>query len=327
MRTLLIRYPELGFTMLVIAITCALSVVLALPISFPSGERAAFVGVHYLYPLIGLCIWAGLAAVGQKRQLFQTFLIALPCYAAVLLCHFNIKLWIPHINPVLWDDVLWASDQSVRPLIDASFVLRKAIAPIIPLGSNFYMFGFIILFYVSFCYHAIKTPEKFRTFFLAALFLQGFGAFAYLIMPAIGPFIYEAGIEAQPTLAQASMYGAYQANFAGGAEWLREYGGAHLTVGLAAMPSLHAGASFLFLIFAAKYARVLVVPYLLIFAYICVAAISSRWHYAIDLPVGMALAWVSSVLAHRLIEPAQASHNSTPDLFATDAHTTPQFWC
>lgn len=296
----LTAYPEVIFTAVIIAITAMFSLVYDLPFNLPSGERAAFVGVHYLYPMIGLAIWAGVAAVGQKRQLISTFLVALPCYAIVLVCHFNIKLWGPHINPMLWDDFFWSTDQAIRPLIDASFWIREALSPVIPLDSNFYMIGFVIMFYTSFCYHALKTPKQFRTLFIAALLIQGLGGLAYLVMPALGPFLYEVGAETVATEAQASMYGAWKANVSGGALWLREYGAAHLTVGLGAMPSLHAGSSFLFIIFAWKYGRVLIIPYGLMFAYICVTAIASRWHYAIDLPVGIAIALFCSWAAHRM---------------------------
>lgn len=287
----IVRLPEIWFTILLIAITAAFSVTLDLPFNFPSGERAAFVGIHYLYPIAGLAIWATVASIGQRKQLKRIFLIALPCYAAVLICHFNLKLWGPHINPVLWDDLYWATDQAIRPLVDASFSLRQAMDPIIPLSSNFYVGGYIAMFYISFCYHAIITPAEFRKLFLAALFVQGAGAIAYLVMPAIGPFLYEPGIELRATAAQASMLAAWEANVAGGTEWLESYGATHLTVGLAAMPSLHAALAFLFWLFAWKHGRILIVPYSLLLGYILIAAVANRWHYVIDLPIGIAIAW------------------------------------
>jgi hypothetical protein len=293
-------YPELFFTGFMIAVTALFSVLLDLTFNLPSGERAAFVGVHYLYPLLGLGLWAALAAVGQRRRVGSIFLIALPCYAIVLLCHFNLKLWSPHINPALWDDFFWMTDEAVRPLVDASYAFREAIAPFLPYDSNAYMIAFIAMFYMSFCYHAIKAPHTFRTLFLAALFLQGLGALAYLVMPALGPFLYETGLETLPTSAQSSMHAAWEANVAGGKDWLAANGSQYLTVGLAAMPSLHAGGSFLFVYFAWRYGRILLVPYVPLFIYLNVTAIASRWHYVIDLPVGIALAAFCCWLAQKL---------------------------
>lgn len=303
----LARFPEVWITASIVAITLAFALSQGLPFSLPSGERAAFVGIHYLYPLIGLCIWIAVAAVGQREKLGSTLFIGLPCYAIVLVCHFNLKLWIPHINPALWDDFFWATDEAIRPLIDFCIALSHAIAPVISLDGNFYMTAFILLFYAGFCYHAVKTPERFHTLFLAALILQGLGGLAYLAMPAIGPFLYEQGPYTLATAAQQSMYAAWQANVAGGAGWLDTYGGTHITVGLAAMPSLHAGGSFLFLLFAFRYAKPLAYPAALVFAYICVAAVATRWHYAIDIPVGMALALFSYWAAHRLSAPGSVA--------------------
>ena len=59
------------------------------------------------------------------------------------------------------------------------------------------------------------------------------------------------------------------------------------------MPSLHAGGSFLFLLFALRHDRRLVWIMLPLWAFISVDAIANRWHYLVDLPAGMVLAWLS----------------------------------
>lgn len=297
----LIRYPELCLVAAIGTLTALISVVFGLPLLLPDPHAAIFVGVHYLYPLAGLALWSTLVLLGQKDSRAWTFLLALPCYVVVLLCHFSIKLWGPHINPLLWDEVYWEIDQAMRPLVDACFFLRRLISPIVPLDSGAYLFAFITLFYGSFCYHAIVTPQHFRKLVLAALLIQALGALSYLVMPALGPFIYEVGVESQATQTQAALLQAYHANLTGGSAWLTREGGSHFTQGLAAMPSLHAGCTFLFLLFARRYARVLFPGYCVLFAFIVVTAIASRWHYIVDLPVGLALAWFCYWLSHRLL--------------------------
>jgi hypothetical protein len=292
--------PEVWFTAAIVALMALLSLTLGLPVSLPSGERAQFVGIHYLYPLIGVGVWGLFALFGQRRRLARTFLVALPCYAIVLLCHFNLKLWIPHVNPAHWDGLYWSIDQALSPLVTGCMALRRFIAPAVPLESNMYMIAFITMFYLSFCYHALRTPEQFRTLFLAALLFQGLGALAYMVMPAIGPFIYQAGVEPAQTGAQLGMLQSYRENLAGGAGWIAANGGAQITVGLAAMPSLHCGGSFLFLLFAWRYAKPLVPLYCLLFGFIAVDAVANRWHYLIDVPVGMALSWGCAWAAERL---------------------------
>lgn len=317
MRQLIRERPELVFTLAFLATTIAVGAALGLPFTFPAGERAASIGIHYLYPLLGLAIWGGVALFGQRESLTATFFVALPCYAIILLCHFNLKLWIPHINPLLWDGLYWRLDEAARPLVDTCFVLRETLAPLIPLESNFYMVGFITMFYLSFCLHALRDTHSFRTLFLAALLFQGMGAIAYVIMPALGPFVFEAGVEPMQTAAQQGMLEAYRANVAEGAAWIEANGATHLTVGVAAMPSLHTGGSFLFLLFAWRYARVLTPIYVLLFAFIAIDAVASRWHYLIDLPAGVALAWVSAWAAERLNRSADAPSTASPSLAPT----------
>lgn len=297
---LLRQMPEVAFALAMLAATLALGAWNGWPVNLPAGNRAAFVGIHYLYPLVGVAIWGAFAAIGQRRALARTFFIALPCYAVVLVCHFNIKLWAPLLNPVLWDDIYWRTDAWLRPLVDGSIALRTALSPMIALDSNFYMIAFIAMFYISFCFHALKSPQQFRTLFLAALLFQGLGALAYLVAPAIGPFLYESGIEPLQTEAQSSMLKVRADLLAGGATWLADKGGTHITVGLAAMPSLHTGGSFLFLLFAWRYARVLVPLYTLLFGFIAIDAVASRWHYIVDLPAGIALALTCAWIAERL---------------------------
>lgn len=298
------RLPaELLFTLCMIAGMLFLSTAFHLPISLPSGSKAAFVGIHYLYPLLGVAIWCIVAALGQRRRIASTFLIALPCYAVVLLCHFNIKLWAHHINPLLYDTLYWHIDQALWPLVDFCMMARRAIAVLIPLDSNFYMLGFIAMFYGSFCYHAVFTPSRFRELFLAALLFQGLGAVSYLIFPALGPFIYERGLDAAATQAQEGMMHSYLAAQATGRAWFITQGSAQLTAGLAAMPSLHSGGAFLFLMFAWRHGKVLVPIYALIFGFILIAAVATRWHYVIDIPAGIALGWLSLRIANLLARP------------------------
>src|SRR3546814_18527727 len=58
--------------------------------------------------------------------------------------------------------------------------LRRSAFFFIPYESNFYMISYIALFYTSFLYHAIKTPEYFGRLIISALLLQVFGTPAYL---------------------------------------------------------------------------------------------------------------------------------------------------
>jgi len=175
--------------------------------------------------------------------------------------------------------------------------LRRSMTFLIPYEANFYMVSYIALFYTSFLYHAIKTPDIFRNLILSALILQVLGTLSYLVAPAIGPFIYEVGVSPMITEGQHSMLEFYRNSVALGPDYLAKHGSANFTVGLAAMPSLHSASAYLFFLFAWKHGKALVPLYSFILIFILVTAVASRWHYIVDIPIGMALAWASYKLA------------------------------
>ncbi|MBA2933326.1 phosphatase PAP2 family protein [Sphingomonas sp. CGMCC 1.13654] len=291
---------EVRFTALMVAVCLGFSLIYRLPIRFPA-SGAGFVGVHYLLPLAGVLLFGLCAMASGRASGMRHFLLALPCYTIVLFVHFHLKLWAPVINPQNHDAFYWSVDQQLRPLVDACFAIRRALFPIVSTDTNLYMIGFILLFYGSFCYHALRTPAHFRTLFLAILFMQGLGALFYLAAPGVGPFLFEPGLNPHITEAQHYMYQVHQQVDAGGAAWLAANEQDYLMTGLGAMPSLHVGSSFVFLWFAIRHGRVLLPTYVPLFGYIVINAIASRWHYLIDLPAGLALAGVSIWLAHRVL--------------------------
>ena len=272
-----------------------------LPFSLPSLRIAEALGIHYLIPLIGVGICGGCVVAGGGRSGTRLLSIALPCYAAVLLIHFNLKLWAPHINPVLYDDLYWRIDEQLHWLVELCMGTRRALDPVVAPGGLFYLQSFILLFYTAFCYHAFRTPTKLRQLTMSVILLQGLGGLSYLAFPALGPFLYEHGLNSSISDIQRDMLAFYQQSVEIGPSWLAQHGSEGLVKGLGAMPSLHAAGTFLFFLFAWKHARRLAFVYAPFIAYIFVAAVTTRWHYLIDLPAGLVLAFVSVKLAERLV--------------------------
>src|SRR3546814_13814145 len=136
-QTYLKRMPELAISGAMILIMLLFSLIFNLPIIYPSGERAAFVGIHYIYPLIGVGLLGILTFFVGNRAIASRFLIALPCYAAILFAHFNIKLLIPHINPTNFDASYWALEErksavwgksvSIRVVLGGRRIFKKKI--------------------------------------------------------------------------------------------------------------------------------------------------------------------------------------------------------
>ncbi|MXO84812.1 inositol phosphorylceramide synthase [Altererythrobacter aurantiacus] len=302
---------EVVLALAFLTVTLAVGLLSGLPFSLPNSERASFVGIHYLYPLIAIAIWGVTIMFSPERKVSSVFFTALPAYALVLVCHFNLKLWIPHLNGALWDDFFWRTDEAVRPVVDAAMAIRSALDSVIALDGNFYMIGFIAMFYLVFIFVSFRRSEDFRELMVAIICLQILGSIGYLLTPALGPFLYEVGVEPLSTDAQRGMLGSWEANVAGGAAWLADQGGRQLTVGLAAMPSLHTGASFLFLMFAAKRSPVLTGLLTPLFLFITIDAVANRWHYVIDLPVGIGCALLALYLARRFAGEEASASTST----------------
>jgi len=292
------RIPvEVLFPGAMVLLMLALSAWYALPIRLPGGNSASRMGVQFVLPLLGIGAWLVFTLVANRKASPWRPLLALSCYGIVMIVHFNLKLWVPYIHATSYDPQLWRIDQLAHPLVEFCDRISVALRPLDQYCPGIYLWAFLTMFYISFGYHAIRTPEVFRKLFLSALFLQGMGAIGYLLMPAVGPFIYEAGTSVGINTAQQQMLAMRQASIAVGPHWLADHASASLFAGLGAMPSLHAGCSSLFLWFAWRHGRMLLPTYIPIFAFILVTAVASRWHYLIDLPIGIALARLAIALA------------------------------
>ena len=294
---------EIAFTAALALIAGGLAALHGAALVVPTADGAAFVGVHYVVPALAAVIWGACLTRGATARTWVSAVVAITCYVVVMWFHFNIKLWAPFINPVEHDLFYRQTDDAIRPVVDAALALRAALARVVPGIDDVYMHGFIALFYVSFCIHALRSPEHFRKVFLAALFFQGLGALAYLVTPCVGPFVFEPGVNALASAAQSAMIEARGQILTIPPSELDTRAGGVLFSGLAAMPSLHAGGAFLFVWFAARWERFLLIAYVPIFLFILVEAVASRWHYVIDLPIGIALAALSIDLAFRLDRP------------------------
>lgn len=279
----------------------AIAAATGLPVHTPSASSAMAIGMHYLYPFVAVALFFSLASLfGTKRHL-AVVVVALAAYAIVLWAHFNVKLWSHYLNPNSFDAFYWMTDQWIRPLIDLCIEATGWLVSLHPLMDRFYVLSFVLLFVISFTVHAINCPREFREVFIAALLLQGLGGFAYSLFPAVGPFIYETGPVDHITQSQLGMYAAYQQMMAGGIPWFEANGQRYFVAGLGAMPSLHSASTYLFAFFIWKYDRKLIVVYGPILVLILIMAIGTRWHYAIDLPVGIALAQFCIWASPRLI--------------------------
>lgn len=298
-------WPELISVLAFVAIVYLIAHVIGVPVTYPRVGSMAFLGIHYLIPLGAVVAWGFvLLRAGQGAGHLGYAVVAFGCYAVTLIMHFNVKMWIQLINPTSFDAFYMWTDELMRPLVDGAIWLAALMDSVVPGIDAVYLYGFILMFYLSLVGHTMRRDGGFQHVFLAVLVFQILGSLSYLVAPAIGPFIYEPGIGTAPILLQARMLEAYRALHAGGPAWVAAEGAQYFAGGLAAMPSLHAGAAWLFLVFARRYLGRLYYLYVAIFAFIVLEAVATRWHYIIDLPFGMALAWLCIWISDRVRGPS-----------------------
>jgi hypothetical protein len=242
-------------------------------------------------------------AVFGRRLFDDYYLLAL--FIFVIYVHFNIKMWIPVVNPALYDEAYFAVDQAFRPIIDLFAWMRGLGARVIPAADIWYQAGFFAVFVLSYLTHSIGDRRWHYHNMIGLLLIEMVGPLSYLFAPAVGPFIFEQGPNPLATNAELTMYEVYKQVLSGGAAWVSAHGGQYFAQPLAAMPSLHVGATFVIVYYAVK-ARQWVSPLaVLAFAWIVIESVVARWHYLIDLPVGLLLAAGVIFVTNRLCRARQ----------------------
>lgn len=302
--------PELLLALGFLALATVFGAIFNLEFVFPASSALEFTGMSYAVPLSLIAVLGSfLVLMRQTMRLFY-YTVAALAYGIILITHFNVKMWMSLINPALWDGLYWKTDQMVRPLVEASFAVHNLADTVLPAGEHLYLFAFLAMFAGSIITHSMQRFIVFRKVIFTAMLVHVLGALSYLVMPAIGPFLYEPGVNALETARQTHMYGGYQALIAGGRPWLASEGSGFLFAAVAAMPSLHVASSAVFVYYAWQNARWLGVVYLPLFVFIIFEAVATRWHYWIDVVAGLGLTALAIAITAALFRPIEAHHTA-----------------
>ncbi|MEH6759455.1 MAG: phosphatase PAP2 family protein [Parasphingorhabdus sp.] len=304
--------PEMVLALGFFAISMILADYYGLQFVFPSSNALQFTGMSYIVPL-SIIFALGLFMILTKRKMqLAYYLSAAFAYGTILVTHFNVKLWMSIINPRLWDGFYWETDQMARPIIEASFEVHKMVGMVLPAENHLYLFAFLAMFGSSIITHSLKCFMVFRKVIFTAMLVHTLGALSYLIAPAVGPYIFEAGVNALETARQEHMYQSYQALMIGGKPWIASQGSHYLFAAIAAMPSLHVASSAVFVYYAWKHERWLGWIYLPLFVFIIFEAMATRWHYLIDVMAGLTLTGLAITITSALFRPIAAHHATRP---------------
>ena len=302
-----------AITLLFGLVVVAISLVIGVPFSVPNERISMALGFQVVVP-IGWAMatyllvqgyqalrhkagWSGREIAGNLAN--DSILIVLFVGANYL--HFNLKGWVPLINPALFDTAYMASDESLRPLVDAFTWTSNAIRANLTPELRWYQFLFLVMFILSFCRFAAIRDAYYPRFAVSMLLMVAVGALSYLIAPGLGPFIYEDGNTLVTTEAQRGMYEAYQSVQTEGVAWIEQNGDAYFSGALAAMPSLHVGYASLMTYYMVKSRDYMAPLFVLFWLWILIDSVALRWHYVIDAPAGIALCALVIWLTNRML--------------------------
>ncbi|MEY2926220.1 MAG: hypothetical protein RL367_697 [Pseudomonadota bacterium] len=294
--------PEALLALLALASMVVLSFVFSLPISLPDVNSLLFTGMSVWAPVTAFGVWWGASALAGKARQIPLYVAQLGAYLLILVAHFNTKLWMTAINPHLHDRFYMDVDQAFRPVIDVSFAIHRLVGQF-GWENKLYLFAFLAMYVCSIIVHSFRDFLTFRKMVFASMLIHVLGGIGYLIAPAIGPFLYEQGLNAIASEQQQHMINVYHGVMQGGAGWISKYGPTVIMAPPAAMPSLHVASSAIFVWYAWKHERWLCWGYIPLFAFIIAEAMATRWHYLIDIAFGLGLTAICLTLCELVFRP------------------------
>lgn len=288
-------------------------------LGFPQERVSKVLGYSAALPL-GLAMLAylatqgALALLGRGRRTARTLaghlandLTLLVLFVIITYLHFNLKMWMPLINPGLYDAGYLMVDERLRWLVDLLTWISQGTHSLLSDEVRWYQIAFQSLFIVAFCYFAVVRNDWYPHFVIGVFLVLALGALSYLIAPAVGPFIYEPGTDPLVTESQNRMLFGFQRVQEQGVSWINQWSHEYFTGALAAMPSLHMAHATVITYFMLKSRSVFAPLFVLFWFWILVDSIALRWHYLVDAPAGIALAVFVIWLTGRLLGPATAA--------------------
>ena len=276
---------------------------------------ALAVGSYLITQCILIMLGKGKRSRGVILADLANDMILLVLFVTIAYLHFNLKMWIPLINPALYDAEFMAIDEHLRGTVDALTWISATLHSTVSDEVRWYQFGFILMFVIAFCRFSAARNEYYRRFVVSISLIMSLGALSYLITPALGPFIYEDGIDLLATEAQAGMHGGYREVRAAGFAWIEGVGSDYFTAALAAMPSLHVANSSVMTYYMLRSRDYLAPFFVFLWFWILFDSVALRWHYIVDAPAGILLAALVIWLTGRLLRgasPEQASSAEAP---------------
>ena len=280
---------------------------------------ALAVGSYLITQCILVMLGKGKRSRGIVLADLANDMILLALMVTIAYLHFNLKMWIPLINPALYDAEFMALDEHLRGIVDAFTWIGTTLHSAVSDEVRWYQFGFILMFIIAFCRFSAARNAYYPRFVVSISLMMSLGALSYLIAPALGPFIYEDGIDLLATQSQENMRDGYREVRAVGFAWIESVGSEYFTAGLAAMPSLHVANASVMTYYMVRSRDFLAPFFVFLWFWILFDSVALRWHYIVDAPAGILLAALVIWLTGRLLRgtsPERAASAEAPALAA-----------
>jgi hypothetical protein len=308
-------YPELALVSFCVVVLLS-GYSLGLPLIHPDTSSIESMVGDYLLPLIVAAAAHLMIVAGTKARRNNILLsLGLPTFALAVFCHFQFKTWMPLVNPHRFGPSYEKVDLLSGPIITFCVQIQHLINRTGIDVAGPYQGLFLALFLVSFTLHAVydNTTGQ-RQLMLGVGSLLALGGVSYWIAPALGPFIFRSGVSIHATALQHDMVHKMNILVATG-----RMPPSYCVAAPAAMPSLHV-AQTLFMVWMMRrispWLSLAFVPFCL---WICTAAIALAWHYVVDIPAGILLAWMVMILVSRSLPEPQSSESRDAHADATAA--------
>lgn len=288
-----------------LVISYPLKLVADLSFYLPNGHSASFATQHYVLPLmlaLALAAWAtrrsGLTPAALLADVLARLRLVI-AFTWIIYLHFNLKLWAQLLNPQRWDSWYQSVDVALSPVMQAISILHTPWMELTQVWPEAYHDIFVGMFLTSLAIHSIQArkPEIMTELVTVIALILIIGGFTYAIAPAWGPFIYESGTNPLATVIQSHMR-EFQQQFV--TSHGLDYEGQNFVMALAAMPSLHIAHTYVLWRYAWHHIRWLGIVYLPLYLFIITEAVTAKWHYLLDIPLGLLLAVISIHIAKSL---------------------------
>jgi hypothetical protein len=238
-----------------------------------------------------------------------------------------LKISVPLVNRALWDAELWALDRWLHLGVSPTLFVVELFAGsrLVPWLDYWYALWLTTIFATQAYLFFDPDRRKRLNFAFACALLWLAAAWIYVALPAVGPCFFVRDVfdpvrAAMPGAAalQDKLWQNYLQMIAG------RDGGLLIQFkpffAVAALPSVHVGAHFMFTLWARRHARRLWPLFAVATALTFVGSLLTGWHYAVDGYLGMLLGWCAVRLADRWVPvPDDAAEATDPQAGAAPA--------